>query len=138
GGRLPRRCVADAGPQLVIGTRGATEPVNEVPVPRPAPELPGRCGLQTYLTLLAHRCPDRVVLDSAQLVRTDLACVVLFPRSQQLGRPQEAADVIGTEGWSATLRHSRTDPFRILFRAARRYPEVSPSTVRTASRIVTG
>ena len=48
---------------------------------------------------------DRRVLDAAQLVGVDRAVGEPLPRLEQLGRAQQAADVVGAEGRSVSLCH---------------------------------
>jgi hypothetical protein len=69
----------------------AVELAHEVEVPVVAPELAVGDRLQADRFLLRHRAADRRVLDRAQ-VR-----MLCFARGGELGRPQQAADVVGVK-----------------------------------------
>jgi hypothetical protein len=76
----------------------AAELFQEVDVEVGAAELAVGDGLQPHVGLELHDLGDRAVLDLAQLGGRDLALGLLLARLQQVGRAQEAADVVGAEG----------------------------------------
>ena len=75
------------------------ELVYEVHVPRGAAELAIGGGLKPYVALHLDHVADRVVLDGAQLLGVDLPLIKLLSSSQQLGRSEQAAYVVGAERW---------------------------------------
>jgi hypothetical protein len=98
--------VAEAHVERLVQHLGhAVELEDEVHVPRRAAELPIRDGAQAGVLLQPHDVTDGVVLDAAQLVRVHLAGREALPCLQQLGRAQEAADVVGAEGRPVPGRH---------------------------------
>ena len=76
------------------------ELVDEVHVPRSTPEFPVGRALQPDVALHLHDLADRVILDRAQLLGGNLAGGELLAGCQQLLRPQQAAHVVGAEGWN--------------------------------------
>ena len=84
--------------RLVHHLRDTVEGVDEVHVPRRAAELAVGDRPQADVALQLHDVADRGILGRAELVAVDPAGRVVLPRPQQLGRAQEAADVIGAEG----------------------------------------
>ncbi len=66
-------------------------------MPIGAPELAVGNRRQPDLLLLSDRLPDLLILDGFELGRRDLAFLQLLARVFQRGRPQQAADVVGSE-----------------------------------------
>jgi hypothetical protein len=66
-------------------------------VPRGAAELAVGDALEAELGLHIGRPADTIILDPAQCLGGYPALLVLRPRRQQRRRPQQAADMIGTE-----------------------------------------
>ena len=75
----------------------AAELVDEVHVPGRAAELAVGDVLQADVLLQRDDVADRRVLDRAQLVVVDAAGRVVLAGLEQLGRAQQAADVVGPE-----------------------------------------
>jgi hypothetical protein len=73
----------------------AVERVDEVHVPRRAAELAVGGGVQSDVLLHAHDVADRLVLDGAQRLVVDPAGGVILAGAQEVGRTQQAADVVG-------------------------------------------
>ena len=71
-----------------------------------APELPVGDALQSEILLEADDVADGAVLGGSQVRLGDAALLELLARRQQLGRPQEAADVVGAEGWGGACGHA--------------------------------
>src|SRR5207248_2544304 len=61
--------------------------------------------LQADVALQGDDLADGLVLDRAQLVVGDALRGVVLAGLQQLGRAQQAADVVGAEGWCGALGH---------------------------------
>ena len=95
--------VVEVHGELLVGRVHALELVDEVHVPRRAPELAVGRGPHACVPLQRHDVPDGGVLDLAQAVVVELAVLVPGPGVEELGRPKEAPDVVGTE------RRKRTD-----------------------------
>ena len=66
-------------------------------MPRGAAELAVGRGPEAGVLLQADRVADRVVLDGPQLVGADPALREVVAGRQQVGRAEQAADVIGAE-----------------------------------------
>src|SRR5690606_36458843 len=82
---------------LLVGRADPAEPVDEVHVPGRAAELPVGGRPQPRLALHAHDVADRGVLDRGEPGGVDAALRVVLPRGEELGRTQQAADVVGPE-----------------------------------------
>ena len=96
--------------------RDAVELVDEVHVPRRAPELAVGDRLETDLLLPAHGLADRVVLEAPQRVPVDAAGGEVLTGSQHLWRAQQAADVVGAEGWARARGHRDSPSISIIAR----------------------
>jgi hypothetical protein len=72
----------------------SAELVDEVHVPRRAPELPVGRRLEPDLSLHLHDVADRLILGRAQLLGRQAPGGELLSRLQQLRRAEQAADVI--------------------------------------------
>ena len=107
--------VAELDLDVVLRRGDPAELVDEVHVPRGAAELAVGGRLQPDLLLLAHDVADRLVLDPLQLLGVDAPRLEVLARLQQRGRSQQAADVVGAEGWRGSRGHARNLP---LVRAA--------------------
>ena len=83
--------------QASLQLRHTVERVDEVHVPRRAPELAVGGRPQADLGLLANRLADRLVLDRAQRVTVDRAPRERGTGLEQLRRAQQAAHVVGAE-----------------------------------------
>jgi hypothetical protein len=81
----------------LVGALDPAEPVDEVHVPRRAPELAVRRRLQPHALLHRDDVPDRLVLSGAQCRDVDLTGLVRGARREQCGGPEQASDVVGTE-----------------------------------------
>jgi hypothetical protein len=88
-----------------LGVADPAERVDEVHVPRRAPELAIRRRLQPDLLLLAHDVADRLVLDASQLVGADAPGGVLVARAGEPLGAQERADVVGAVGRAGPWGH---------------------------------
>ena len=91
----------------------AFELLEEVDVEVGAPELAVGDALQPDVFLQPHNVRDGAVLDGAQFRLVDLALLEPFARSEQLGRPKEASDVVGAKWWLGAQAHrvlTRRDP----------------------------
>ena len=82
------------------------ERVDEVHVPGGAAELAVGDRLQPGLLLHADDVPDRLVLGLREALVVEPAGGVRLARLEQLGRPQQAADVVGAERRTGSLGHS--------------------------------
>jgi hypothetical protein len=75
-------------------------------VPGRAAELAVGCRLEPGLTLEAHDLADRLVFGRAETRGVEPARRVLRARLEQLGRTEQAADMIGAERRCRSLGHS--------------------------------
>ena len=93
--------VAEVHLDLLVGLAHAVELVDEVHVPRRAPELAVGRGLQPDVLLHAHDVADRVVLDGPQLVERDRSVRRgrRGPRAGSSGAAGCRRDRRGTGGW---------------------------------------
>src|SRR6185437_7808895 len=94
-------CELDAG--LGVKQLAADQLREEIEMPPGAAEFAVRCKLQAGRGLLVHDLLDLNVLDLAQLFGRDLAPLPLGTRLLDPLWPQQAADLIGTEGRSCSL-----------------------------------
>src|SRR5262249_2758532 len=62
-----------------------------------------RDQLESELFLQSHHFANHGVLDVLELGIRKLAFIRLFERPYERGRPDEAADVLGSEGWTRAL-----------------------------------
>jgi hypothetical protein len=83
--------------ELLVGLGDAAELVDEVHVPGGAAELPVGGRLEPYSLLHGDDLADALVLESAQLVRGQLASGPLRPRLDKLCGTQQAPDVVSPE-----------------------------------------
>ncbi len=90
--------------------RDAVERVDEVQVPQGSAELAVRHPAKADLLLHANDVADRLVLDGTKLGRVDRAGRGVVSSSQELGRTEQASDVIGPERWSVAHGHGRSLP----------------------------
>jgi hypothetical protein len=90
----------------LVGPLDPTEPVDEVHVPRRAPELPVRRRLQSHPLLHRDDVPDRLVLGRTQCRDVDLPRRVRRTRRQQGRRAEQASDVVGPERRFGAGRHA--------------------------------
>jgi hypothetical protein len=97
--------VAEVHADLLVGPAYAAELVDEVHVPGRTPELPVGGRPQADVALHADDVPDRLVLDSAEFLGGDRSRRVIGAGAQQLGRAQQAADVVGPERRDVAQRH---------------------------------
>jgi len=79
----------------------ATELLQEVDVEVGAAKLAVGDAGQATVALELHDFGDGAVFHRAQLPGVDLADRLLLARLQQVGRAQEAADVVSAERWAA-------------------------------------
>ena len=116
--------VVEVHGQLLVGRVDALELVDEVHVPRRAPEL--AVGRRTHSCLALERddVADGGVLDLAQPVVVELARPVSGPGVEEVGRPEQAPDVVGAErrkrsGCHVSERTPAPIPTRSAFRPAK-------------------
>ena len=79
--------------------------VQKVHVPRRAAEFAVGDALQAQLFLHTNDVANRGVFGLAQAGGIEPPCLVLRARAGELGRPQQAADMVGAE-WRLSQRHS--------------------------------
>ena len=91
--------------QLLLRLRDSTELIDEIHVPRAATELTVGRRLQADLALHRNGVAYRRVLDLAQRRCGDRARGVLSACLHELGRAQQAADVVGAKGWLSASAH---------------------------------
>ncbi len=84
---------------------GAVEAPEEIEMPPGAAEFAVGDRLQADLFLLLDDALDLAVLDLLQLRGRDLALGLLRARLMDRLRTQQAADMIGAEGWSRVFAH---------------------------------
>ena len=89
--------VVEVHGELLVGRVDALELVDEVHVPRRTPELAVGRRTDAGLALQRDDVADGGVLGPSQAVVIELARLVPGPRVEQLGRPEQAPDVVGTE-----------------------------------------
>jgi hypothetical protein len=104
--------VTELDGDVVGGVVDPAQLVDEIHVPRGATELAVGGRLQPDLLLLAHDVADRRVLDPAELIGVDPPLGEVLARLEQLGRSQEAADVVGAEGRGGSSGHGRQSTAR--------------------------
>ena len=85
---------------VVLHLGGAAHLIQEIHVPGRAAEFAVGDAFQAQVFLLADDVADRLIFDAAQIGLADAAALFVFASLQQLGRTEQAADVIGAEGWS--------------------------------------
>ena len=89
--------VVEVHRELLVGRVDALELVDEVHVPRRTPELAVGRRAHAGLALERDDVADRGVLDPSQAVVVELARLVSGARVEQVGRPEQAPDVVGAE-----------------------------------------
>ena len=89
--------VAELDHEFLVGVHDTAEPVDEVHVPRGAPELPVGRHAQAQVLLQGDDVADRVVLDGPQAGGVDPAGGEVVTGLHQRPRAQQAADVLGPE-----------------------------------------
>ena len=121
---------------LALDLAHAAELIDEVHVPRRAPELAVGGALQADVALEGDRIADRVVLDRAQLGRIDAPRLVVGAGAPDPLGPEQAADVVGAKRWARARGHARRIVSRRT-RAAGRYVrgrELQPRSAGTSPR----
>ena len=88
--------------------------IEEVHVPRAAPEFPVRDSLQPSLLLHAHGFTYGFILDLTQLLRRYLIAACTLSRLQKPRRTQQAADMIAPKGRLQAFQCSLRMKFVIL------------------------
>src|SRR5262245_61243709 len=91
----------------------AFELPKKIKVPPRAAKLSIGRKLEAQVRLLADDLPDLLVFDRLQPVRRNLALCALDAGLLQRGAAQQAADRVGTEGWTA-VGHGRYSLFALL------------------------
>jgi len=69
-------------------------------MPRAAAKLAVGHPFEADLLLHPDRIADRRIFDAAQFLARETAGLMLGSRPQQLRRTQQAADMVGAEGWT--------------------------------------
>jgi hypothetical protein len=82
--------------RVEIPVAEALDRLGELALERQAAHLAVRDHGKSRVFLQADRRIDRGILDALELGRTDLASVPALPGVEQLGRPEKAADYVGT------------------------------------------
>jgi hypothetical protein len=105
--------VAEVHRQLLVGRVDTLELVDEVHVPRRTPELAVGRRTHSGVALERHHIADRGVLDLSQAVVVELPALVACPGVEEIGRPEQASDVVGTERRERADGHvfERTHPW---------------------------
>jgi hypothetical protein len=91
--------------QPLVGLGDAVELIDEIHVPRGAPELSVGRRLQTDVVLHGDDIADRRVLDLAQCGVADRARSFLSPCVHQRRRAKKTSDVVGAKGWLCASAH---------------------------------
>src|SRR5215813_14662668 len=86
----------------------------EIGLPRGAAIFPVGDRFEPGRLLLLDQCRDLAILDRLELSRRDRALLALRPSVLQRRRPQEAADVVGTERRLVSLTHGLTRSYCLL------------------------
>ena len=88
----------------------ALQPAEKIEMPEGAPEFTIGRELHADVFLLLDQLLDLFVLDRLELRGRDLALLALGARLLQALGAQEAADLVGAERRSCTLRHEAFTP----------------------------
>ena len=97
--------VAKLNFDVVLHLGGAAHLVQEIHVPGSAAELAVGDSFQAQVLLPADHVADGLVFDAAQIGWADAAILFVFAGLEQLWRTEQAANVVGAEGWSFCLNH---------------------------------
>ena len=97
--------VAELSFHVVLHLGRATHLVQEIHVPGGAAELAVGDTFQSQIFLLADDFADGLIFNTAQIGRSDASALFVFAGLEQLWRTEQAAHVIGAEGWSFGLNH---------------------------------
>ena len=95
----------EARPDFAFAEADALNGGQEVARPIGAPELTVGNTPESRVFLQLDRLKDAFILDPSQLIGTDDAVLPPFPGVEQSPGPQQAAHMIGPEGWGVSLAH---------------------------------